>query len=649
MADTFDIANLEKAVELAGKVKYDLENVRPAKIDTDALQEASEFMQLIQQGASMSSQDFASIRDAISVMARQKAIMSANPFVTPADKQQIEELEQILVNMGVNVKALNQAWKQEEQIVSGTTSKHKKTSQFLKRQAKSMANYAQSATGIQLSLVGIIALIIKLMDINNRISAYSEQIAAHWGDGEKNLRASTSSIWKLRKGFKMTFEQAAEYQKSLARAGMEKKNILGISDDLLAVEKVYGQSLASQVQYVQGLVGNFAELGAEEKDRADSAMLYMETVRQTVKDIPMLSMEDALSDWSDLVNLNKAYNTDLLGTLGMYKILMDQDLAETMGLGDTPRVLRKQVGEFFVGMPQQMSDGMKAALGGLMEGGETRSLTENIFKFEGSKVEERVRAFSKFIEKNVPDFASPEGMFKVRKILMGLGQQGQEMAVKLSEAYGNGKLTGNKLEDVIRSISQEREKAKDQEKKAQATRENLVKKGMDIATNLTGYLEKLQQWIVDNLLGPVQDLTRAIAYLADKMPSERDATHFWGRMFNPHEEENLTKRYLQKGGGAALRSVRKRVGFEKFNKQFEQLQNDPVWGTVPEAGRMQKAYLANPEKWMQILENTDESNMKKMARELFNLVQQYNRKARAVRKSIPQSASAYTKPGSPGA
>jgi len=510
MADQFNLDTMKEAVKLASQVKFNLENIQPAKLDTEALREAASFMELMKNSSEITKSDFFEISQAITLLGREKAKMAMSSFVNPTDAKNIKKLEEMLKSMGVNARALQQVYAEQLKIVGGQGTKLKDIWKGMKTGQSFLNKYTSSLTGINISIAGILALILKVSNINDRVGSMSRQISAHWGEGAKNIGTAGSLIWEVQSKFAKTVDEAGAYQKTLAMAGMEREDQVKLANEILAIEQEYGQTVGQQLQYITGLVGNFKELGDLEKDRAKHSTVYMETVRQVTKDIPMLSIEESTKDWADLINLTKAYNADLLGTLGMYKILMAQDLAKELGLGDTPRVIRKQIGEFLVGMPAKLSDGWKAALGSFMEGSETRSMAENLFTFESAPIEQQITALSKFIEARVPDFMTSEGMYKLRNVFMGMGKEGAEMAKHLSEAFAAGKLTGPNLEKVLLKIGKEREAAGEAQAAAQTNMNKLIASGAKIAKNLVGLEQRLQRWIELELSGPIRELTTAI-------------------------------------------------------------------------------------------------------------------------------------------
>jgi hypothetical protein len=382
----------------------------------------------------------------------------------------------------------------------------KESSRAWGQRAKSVGQYASSMAGIQLSVVGLIALLIKLNDINNRIGAMSQQVAAQWAKSPGNLKAAAGEIGKIRSGFKRTWDVAGQYVVSLSRAGFEKENLVKLSKELMAVEFVQGQSVQEQIGYIQGLVTNFGKAGTE-------ASGLLAAVRENAKTIPMLSMSEAVGDWAELIDKTKVYNTDLLGTLGLYNTLIRKDVAEKLGLGDAPRAVRKEIVKTIAGFSNELEDGWKAALG------EGTSAAARILEFEKLIPAEQFARMAEFITEKTQQFTGDTREIAVRNLLKQFGFASKEVQKALGEAFAKGKFDEAGLQNFMKVFQANKKSMQDAKDAAEANRKALIKQGMNIATNLTGTIERLQQWVENKLLPVFQDLVAAINSLTKSIPS----------------------------------------------------------------------------------------------------------------------------------
>lgn len=365
------------------------------------------------------------------------------------------------------------------------------------------AKYAASMAGVQLSLAGIIALIIKSIDYSNRFGAMSQQIAAQWGESERNLEAASGEIGKIQFNFQQLLDTAGPYAISLARAGFEKENLKELSQDLLATEFRTGQSVEEQANYIKGLVSNFGLADVE-------ANTYLNTVREATKTIPMLSMTEAVQDWGELIDKTKTYNTDLLGTLAMYNALMREDLAEKLGLGDAPRAVRKEIVKTVAGFSAELEDGWKAALG------EGATAASKIINFEAMDMTDQFARMADFIMEKTSGLVGDNQKIGVRELLKQFGFTSKEVQKVMADAFTTGGLNAQGLKSLMKETGGLREEMEKSKEEAKKNRQELISKGMAIADGLSGLLHDLQvkmqkvyRWIAD-LIDSIQDLVSAI-------------------------------------------------------------------------------------------------------------------------------------------
>ena len=392
-------------------------------------------------------------------------------------------------------------------------SEARKTSAF-KKHAQQVSSYAQNMAGVQLTLLGIIAKIIEINDISRKFTGTSKQMVSQWEEGEQpwhrmtkdgkklneHLQAAWGSSYGIAKNFHISNEAAMNYSTSLARAGMEKKDLLKLSSKIMATEFVTGKSAQQQVADIGALVTNFKLTG-------EAADYYLDTVWKTTKTIPYLSPQEATNDWKELIDKTKVYNTDLLGTLALYNTLMRKDLAKELGLGDAPRIIRKDIVSTVAGFSKELEDGWKAALG------KGATAAAKILEFEKLLPTEQFARMAEFITEKTAGFTGETQEIAVRQLLKQFGFTAKETRKVLAEAFAGGGLTPNKLSELVVETGKSRKAMKVTEKTAAENRKKMIEQGLSIANNLASNMKKLQDWVERNLMGPINDLIKAIKEL----------------------------------------------------------------------------------------------------------------------------------------
>ena len=378
-----------------------------------------------------------------------------------------------------------------------------KITKAIESQTKAMGKQVMNAAGIQMSLIGIVALILEAFNNSRRINAMSKQIASHWKDGSDHLFASRKNIVELRKGFALTYQEAAAYNKTLSKMGFEKEHMKKLSKELVALEFAQGEAVATSGGHVKNLMQNF-------QMTATAAYDSYTAVRELGKETggSLLDISEVVDDWNELSNLARVYNVDLQGTIGFYNTLVRQDIAEKIGLGSVPVELRQKLAKTVAGFGQNLSDGMKAALG------EGETAVSRIMEFEGLAIEKKFERAAKFLERTTKDKSGDEQKFAIRQLLQAeLGFDSAEMAKIFSEAFAGGAFSGDNLQNVMSEIANEQRKARAALKNAPQVQADLLKTGQSIAKGLKSLQELLKQYVEDLVLSVLPSLTKAVKEL----------------------------------------------------------------------------------------------------------------------------------------
>lgn len=517
----------------------------------------------------------------------------------------------------------------------------KKTLSAFGEKGTQLAKYASSMAGVQLSLAGIIALILELWNIERKAGAMAKQITVQWADSADNIRVATQEMSAIRYEFHKAWEIAGQYEISLARAGFEKKNLELLSRKLYATELLMGRSVQQQQQDIAGLVTTFGIADSE----ADN---YLDTVRAVAKTVPMLSMDQAVEDWEFLVNETKAYNTDLLGTLSLYNTLMRVDLADKLGLGDAPRVIRHEIIKTVAGFSKNLSDGWKVALGK----GSTAAIA--MLEFEALPIEKQFLRMAKKVEEQTRAYPDKERQVRARKLLMQMNFP-IEAATELARAFAKNAFDPKALASLATTMREQKDAAKAAEEKARADREALIAEGLSIAYGLTDALTLLKDWLEGTLLPIFRDIRD---YLKEhfgesevgksrRARGEREeiATKAERQFLKASEQDKIT---------AALAKAPGMEAYVKSARQYYKATGELI-GVEPERKeklirrkaaeeyRITAAGKAKPGELEKALEDIVEGSADRGAAKVINWVNQANRNQKAVKRNSEGKAGHTTR------
>ena len=373
----------------------------------------------------------------------------------------------------------------EAESLKKSTGLLKQTRTQLERVANTARNYGRSMTGIQFSLVGILGLMIELSNRSRRVGAMGRQMAAQWKSGKGNIKEAVRTMGLLRGQYRMSIDEAGNLATSIARVGVEKEHVREITNDLVAAEYMHGISAQEGARQMVDLSNAY---GVTQEHAQD----LLTIVRETTKDIPGLSMGEASSDMMDLVQLTKTYNTDLLGTLGLYNSLIRTSAAEELGLGNVAKGVRKDIAMTVAGFSQNLGEGWKAALG------EGATLAERMISFENLDPTEQFARMAGKINEMTQQFTDPfEKEFATRKLLGEVGFSG-DAATELARTFADQGFDVDTFADALRKRSDE---AKDQAQTVEQVQKQLSKQAQSIAQALESWQAKLKRSIMQGLEG----------------------------------------------------------------------------------------------------------------------------------------------------
>ena len=353
--------------------------------------------------------------------------------------------------------------------------------------AKGTANTVAGMAGIDLSLMGIVRLLINFMDVQNQMGAMSKQIAYQWAGSTTSMKTARHTIGAIKRDFWMSAEAAGALVNSVARAGIEEKNLESLTKNMVAWQTVSGMSVESSLGAYKDLARSF---GQSEESTWGMYRGFLEAS----KTIPELSMDEAAADMANIVDKTREFGTGLLGATSLYNVLLRKGGADALGLGGTTFQMRKGLVNAATAFNDTMSDGMKAWLGGLQDP------IESLFKFEAMNLGEKLQALFTRTKEMVGQGATPkEALLKTRKFLEPiLSGSMKPMEIKsLVEKLMGGFLniegfTKEALDKQAQALSDSKTKAKKQDE--------LYQYAKSIATGLTGFEDKLRMAMEDALM-----------------------------------------------------------------------------------------------------------------------------------------------------
>jgi len=499
--------------------------------DPISLRSAQEAISSIRMDASRTAEEMHDIDRAMKEVATTRARMEELRILDPASAadalKMVGEMERKMLALNVPYAKLLAIRKNEKEMITKEVEEMSKLvkasereeksqgriGQLIKGKAKQVGGYVSNMAGVQLSLVGIIALIIEALNITNRISAMSQQISNQWGTGSKHLAGSNKLIWQIRTGFKKSFDEAGQYNKSLAEAGYSYEQLKHISSEMLAIQYAQGQAIGDQVAKTKDLINNY--------DKTDeSSQSFLWAVRQASTEMrgkggTVMSMAEMVNSTMKLADMTKVYNTDLLGTTALFNTLASKKLADRIGLGKVPLEVRKSIASTITGMSRDLEDGWKAALG------KGATVAEKILDFEKMTDPKKFKRMAEFITEQTSKFSGDMKEIATRNLLKEFGFASKESQKVMAEAFIKGGFSGSALEGVMQVIREQRAHLEKLERDAPAQISKLVTQGKQLASNLTSYQDKLKQWVMNNVVSVIKDI-RDWLRGTDKKPTTKE-------------------------------------------------------------------------------------------------------------------------------
>lgn len=394
------------------------------------------------------------------------------------------------------------------------------------QKGKEVAGYFSGMGKVNLTLIGIIAKIVDLYNKANRISGFAEQSARQWGAFKRTtrdtgalLKDNTDLTYQMTSAFKMTLDESKDYVRSLAMSGIEQDQMffrgrqlnvqaskrVNIASEMLAIQALQNRSVAEQMPYVQGLIANFGKTAHE-------ANRFGYIVADITKDIPGLTMEEALQDVTSMADQTKIFNMTLLDTLSLYNTIIRKSEIWGETISAAPRVVQKEIAKTITGWGLSLEPGMKIALGAAM--GIKGTPAEQLLGFEeefSKNMGSAVKAMSKVVTDWTSQLGGADKIVAIRRLLQQrFGFQSKEAAMTMAKAFGKGEMTPERIEALVQELAKNKEAAKKAAETYEKNLKLLVANGAKLAGKLITLEQKIANWIDLKFIGPVMSLVGAI-------------------------------------------------------------------------------------------------------------------------------------------
>ena len=382
--------------------------------------------------------------------------------------------------------------------------------------AKSMRDWAGSQVGITFSWGAIIKKLIDAYDQFARVGAMSKQITNQWSGGNSQLENMHQKIMDISYGFKISSDQAGEFLKKLSYAGMG-GDTQRFAEEMMSRELQTGQGTESQFAAIKAVRMEYGKT-------TEAASGFLNQIFEAKKEIPYLSMDEVQEDILSMGKNMQAFNGNMLGAVGTYKVLLrDSEALKATGLGGLSQSMRREFASSLSSMSESVPDGMKAFFGMRMSGAGGKTPVSAIFKFEqaanGDKGGSLLGQFQE-VSKVLKDTAKSTGMgkdeqiFMVRKLLTEMGGFSQAMIMRLAPLIQEGKVTGTHMQELLADQA----KSTPNWGGLTTTMDDLAKyiaAGQSIATSMAGSLAIIELYITNMIMDMFRRITDLLKSIRD--------------------------------------------------------------------------------------------------------------------------------------
>jgi hypothetical protein len=431
----------------------------------------------------------------------------------------------------------------------------------------------KNALGFKVSLAGVIKLIMDIMNKSNVIAGYSKMAGFSFKEWEprtagaaKAFGVANRALWDIRSRFRLSFEEAGKLTAKLTQAGFEiedmgtsvtragskTKDWQGTASRMLSVQTLQGRSMDTQLQSVMDLRNNFGEL-------VTSAQSLDALIGDIGKKIPGLTAQDAVTSVMEMGRGMRFFTTDLLDSITLYHSLNNaaeqyktkvaearkhaektktpyQAPAVESPWGKTwttaPLDVRKSLLKWMTNAPARLAPGMQSLMGGGGPGASPTSKLWNFIETTGKKgpfefykkAMETVLQMTKGLEKDKgARYIAAKGMLESDY------QMDPETAAYQARSIANGETNIKQLEELSKTLEKEETATRKKMEARESMMNEYLRTGVEVNTNLMTMEERLQKWLQDNLVTPINLIVKYLesiaSFLSFQLP--KDAKQTW--------------------------------------------------------------------------------------------------------------------------
>jgi hypothetical protein len=107
-----------------------------------------------------------------------------------------------------------------------------------KQHVRTVQRYAGAVTGLNISLMGVVAMIVDTANIIRKINAYAKAGAAHLGDGAKAVYQTKSAMFSLRRDFALAYDEAGKVVNAITAMGFAGEDVANKAPMLKSVSSL---------------------------------------------------------------------------------------------------------------------------------------------------------------------------------------------------------------------------------------------------------------------------------------------------------------------------------------------------------------------------------------------------------------------------
>lgn len=257
-----NMANAAQAIALAAsnlsvfsaetiKIKKDFQDIgSQAILDPEILSTSKEFeesaLRIVNQYGKLN-------KHAGAILSLNKDIKKLEHDIATGKSKQTKESKSLLENMK----------KISKEYAKGTKNQKSHNSAWDKS-VKAVQKYGGAVTGLNISVMGLIAMIVDVANIHRKINAYAKAGAAHLGDGAKAVYQTKSAMFDLRRGFATTYEEAGKVVGQLEAMGFTGEQI-SRKQPMLRSLKSEGNQLTQNIDYYERIASSIGDGNVEVK------------------------------------------------------------------------------------------------------------------------------------------------------------------------------------------------------------------------------------------------------------------------------------------------------------------------------------------------------------------------------------------------